>query len=135
MANTAADPPIASARQLNDAPDLFNQLRQLAVRRQCQLQDLIWNSVNYSMSISPSTNAGQVIATSSDNHSFATTTALLDGARYWLNHGAESAATITTVWSSGSSHWSLRSTIGHAAKLGVEANELGGPVFRRYRKA
>ena len=58
---------------------------------------------------------------------------LLDGARYWLKTGADPASTITTTWSSGSTDWSLRSTIGHAAKLTVEDNSLGKPVFRRYR--
>jgi hypothetical protein len=55
---------------------------------------------------------GQVTATSSDGHRFLTTTPLLDGARHWLEKGANPANTIITVWSSGSSHWSLRSTIG-----------------------
>jgi hypothetical protein len=76
---------------------------------------------------------GQVTANSSDGHSFLTTSPLLDGARYWLNNGASSATYIVTVWSSGSSHWSLRSTVGAAAKLTVEPNTLGKPVFRLYR--
>jgi hypothetical protein len=63
--------------------------------------------------------SGQLTASSSNGHTFTTTTPLLEGARYWLNQSAEPDATITTVWSSGSSHWSLRSTIGHAAKLTV----------------
>jgi hypothetical protein len=91
--------------------------------------------MTYTIAIEPSSKAGQITATSSDGHAFTTTTPLLDGARYWLNLGAEPTATITTVWSSGSSHWSLRGTIGHAAKLTVEANELGKPVFRSYWKA
>jgi hypothetical protein len=28
--------------------------------------------------------------------------------RYWLDHGADPAATITTIWSSGPGHWALR---------------------------
>ena len=46
-------------------------------------------------------------------------TPLLDSARYWLANGASPAATITTTWSSGSGHYALRSTIGHAASLTV----------------
>jgi hypothetical protein len=76
---------------------------------------------------------GQVTATSSDGHRFLTTTPLIDGARYWLENGANPAASIVTVWSSGSSHWSLRSTVGAAAKLAVEPNTLGKPVFRLHR--
>jgi hypothetical protein len=41
------------------------------------------------------------------------------GARYWQAFGAPSTATIITIWSSGPGHWSLRSTIGYAAKLTV----------------
>jgi hypothetical protein len=85
-----------------------------------------------SISISPAIK-GQVIATSSDGHSFLTTTPLLDGARYWLEKDANAATSIVTVWSSGSSHWSLRSTLGQAAKLTVESHKLGKPVFRLYR--
>jgi hypothetical protein len=43
----------------------------------------------------------------------------VDGARYWLSHNADPAATITTTWSSGLGHQALRSTIGHAASLTV----------------
>jgi hypothetical protein len=74
---------------------------------------------------------GQVTATSSDGHGFLTTTPLLDGARHWLEKGANPANTIITVRSSGSSHWSLRSTIGEAAKLSVKSDKLGKPVFQR----
>jgi hypothetical protein len=88
--------------------------------------------MTYTISIEPS-RAGQLTATSTNGHTFTTTTPLLDGARYWLNRGANLDATITTVWSSGSTNWSLRSTIGHAAILTVEDNSLGKPVFRRYR--
>src|SRR5262245_26976573 len=56
-------------------------------------------------------------ATSSDGHTLTTSTPLLDAARYWQAHGAPSSATIVTVWSSGSSHWALRSTIDYAASL------------------
>ena len=76
---------------------------------------------------------GQVTATSTDGHRFLTTTPLLDGARYWLNNGANPSTSIATVWSSGSSHWSLRSPVGAAARLTVEPNTLGKPVFRLYR--
>jgi hypothetical protein len=76
---------------------------------------------------------GQVTATSSDGHRFLTTTPLLDGARYWLEKDVSPAASIVTVWSSGSSQWSLRSTIEKAAKLTVESHKLGKPVFRLYR--
>jgi hypothetical protein len=77
---------------------------------------------------------GQVTASSSDGHSFVSTTPLCDGARYWLEKGICPNTTIMVVWSSGnSSHWSVRSTIGQAAKLTVEPNTLGKPVFRLYR--
>src|SRR5262249_49802371 len=58
-------------------------------------------------------------ATSSDGHTLTTSTSLLDAARYWQAHDAPSSATIVTVWSGGSSHWALRSTIGYAASLTV----------------
>jgi hypothetical protein len=74
---------------------------------------------------------GQVSATSSDGHSFLTTTPLLDGARYWLEKGISPDTSLITLWSSGSSHWSLRSTIGQAAKLTVKSDKLGKPVFQR----
>jgi hypothetical protein len=89
--------------------------------------------MSYIISIEPSTHPGKALATSSDGGSVYTSTPLLTGARYWLNHGANPDATITTIWSSGNTDWSLRSTIGHAAKLTVEDNSLGKPVFRRYR--
>jgi hypothetical protein len=76
---------------------------------------------------------GQVTATSSDGQTFLTTQPLLDGARYWLEKGVSADTSIVTVWATGSSHWSLRSTIGQAAKLTVEPNTLGKPVFRLYR--
>ena len=62
---------------------------------------------------------GQVTATSSDGHSFTTSTPLLDGARYWQALGAPSTAAIVTTWSSRPGHWALRSTIRYAAKLTV----------------
>jgi hypothetical protein len=77
----------------------------------------------YTISLEPSRKA-QVTATSSDGHAFTITTPLLECARYWLNLGAEPSATITTVWASGSSHGSLRSTIGDAAKLVVVNDHL-----------
>jgi hypothetical protein len=76
---------------------------------------------------------GQVTATSTDGHSFLTTTPLTDGARYWLKNGAHPDTSIVTVWSSGSSHWSLRSNIGQAAKLTVKSDKLGKPIFQRYQ--
>jgi hypothetical protein len=84
------------------------------------------------ISISPA-GKGQVTAASSDGHGFLTSTPLCDGARYWLEKGICPDTTIMVVWSSGSSHWSVRSTIGQAAKLTVEPNTLGKPVFRFYR--
>jgi hypothetical protein len=74
--------------------------------------------MTYTIAVEPS-RKGQIAATSSDGHTFTTTTPLLEGARYWLNSGADPADFITTVWSSGSTAWSLRSTIRHAAKLTV----------------
>jgi len=76
---------------------------------------------------------GQVTATSSDGYFFLSTTPLCDGARHWLNKGADPATYIVTTWSSGSSHWSLRSTIGAAAQLTVKSDKLGKPIFQRYQ--
>ena len=77
---------------------------------------------------------GRVTATSSDGHSFLTTTPLIDGARYWLEEkGMSPDISIITVWSSGSSHWSLRSTIGQAAKLTVKSDKLGKPIFQPHQ--
>jgi hypothetical protein len=76
---------------------------------------------------------GQVTASSSDGHTFLTTTPLCDGARYWLEKGVPPDTPIITLWSSGSSHWSLRSTIGQAAKLTVKSDKLGKPIFQRYQ--
>jgi hypothetical protein len=39
-----------------------------------------------------------------------------------------------TVWSSGSSQWTLRSTIGEAAKLTVKGDKLGKPIFQRHQE-
>jgi hypothetical protein len=80
------------------------------------------------------TGTGQVTATASDGHARRTTAPLLDGARYWLEKGANPNTPIATVWSSGSTHWSLRSTIGQAAKLTVDSNASGTPVFKRAKK-
>jgi hypothetical protein len=80
------------------------------------------------------TGKGQVTATSSDGHTYHTTTPLLDGARYWLQKGANPNTPIATVWSSSPTHWSLRSTIGQAAKLTVDSNASGTPVFKRAKK-
>ena len=76
---------------------------------------------------------GQVTATSTDGHRFLTTTPLLDGARYWLERGTAPDTSIITVWSSGSSHRSLHSTIGQAAKLTVKSDKLGKPVLQRHQ--
>jgi hypothetical protein len=84
------------------------------------------------ISVSPA-GKGQVTATSSDGHTFLSTIPLCSGARYWLERGTNPATFIVTVWSSGSTEWSLRSIIGQAAKLAVEPNTLGKPVFRLYR--
>ena len=74
---------------------------------------------------------GQTIATSSDGHTLVTAAPLCDGARHWLSKGANPATSIVTVWSSGSTVWSLRSSIGEAAKLTVKSDKLGKPVFQR----
>jgi hypothetical protein len=74
---------------------------------------------------------GQVTARSSDGHVFRTTTPLLSGARYWQQAGAPSSASIVTIWSSGSTAWALRSTIGAVAKLTVKSDRCGKPVFQR----
>ncbi len=78
----------------------------------------------------PSPAAGKITATASDSHTFTTTTPLLDGARYWLNNDANPTTTIATVWSSGSSAWALRSTIGAAAKLTVMGDRFQKPQKR-----
>ena len=85
--------------------------------------------MSYTISVEPSRSPGKVTATSSDGHSFTTSMCLLDGARYWLAKGADPAASIVTVWSSGPGHWALRSTIGCAVKLAVGQNRFGTPVF------
>jgi hypothetical protein len=75
---------------------------------------------------------GQVTASSSDAHSFLSTAPLCEGARYWQKKGASPATFIVTVWSSGSSHWSLLSTVGAAASLTVKSDNLGKPIFQRH---
>src|SRR5262245_41631845 len=65
--------------------------------------------------------------TSSDGHSFFATTPLIDGARYYLEKGVSPEASIVTICSS---HWTLRPTIGQAAKLTVKSDKLGKPIFR-----
>jgi hypothetical protein len=86
------------------------------------------NIMTYTINIEPSRSPGKVTGTSSDEHRFTASEPLLNGARYWQALGAPSSATIIAVWSSGPGHWSLRSTIGHAAKLAVK-----GDHFRLYR--
>jgi hypothetical protein len=78
----------------------------------------------FTINIEPSRSPGKVTATSSDGHTLTTSTPLLNGARYWLDRGAPSTATIVTIWSSGPGHWSLRSTIGHAASLSVRGDRF-----------
>ncbi len=68
---------------------------------------------SYTITIAPNPR-GQVTVSTSDGHTCRTTTPLLTGARYWQQLGAPSSATITTVWSSASPEWTLRSTISHA---------------------
>jgi hypothetical protein len=86
--------------------------------------------MTYNISLEPSRSPGKVTATSSDGHRFTASEPLLNGARYWKSLGAPSSASIVTVWSSGpAGHWSLRSTIGHAAKLTVGSNHSGTPIF------
>jgi hypothetical protein len=80
--------------------------------------------MSYIISIEPSTRPGRVAAHSSDSHTFTTTTPLLDGARYWRDHGADPAATIVTIWSSGPGHWALRSKVGAAAALTVRGDRF-----------
>ena len=75
--------------------------------------------MTYTIAVKPGTTPGKVTATSSDGYTFTTSTPLLAGARYWLDHGADPAATIVTVWSSGPGHYALRSTVGYAASLTV----------------
>jgi hypothetical protein len=75
--------------------------------------------MSYTIAVTPSPTAGKVTAISSDGHILTTSTPLLDSARYWQALGADPTAVITTIWSTGTAPWSLRSTIGHAAKLTV----------------
>ena len=78
----------------------------------------------YTIKVEPSPSPGKVTATSSDGHTFTTSMCIL---------GADLAATVTTVWSSGPGHWVLRSTIGHAAKLAVGLNRHGRQFSCRIR--
>jgi hypothetical protein len=80
--------------------------------------------MTYTIAVRPGTTLGKFTATSSDGHSLTTSAPLLNGARYWLERGADPAAVITTVWSSGPGHWALRSTIGHAASLTVKGDHF-----------
>ena len=66
--------------------------------------------MTYTISIAPSTHPGKITAHSSDGCTFNAPQPLFTGARYWLNHGADPAAGILTIWSSGPGHWALRST-------------------------
>ena len=88
--------------------------------------------MTYTISIAPSAH-GKVTATSSDGHTCTTTTPLLDGARYWQGLGAPSSASICTIWSSGSGHWALRSTIGYAAGLRVKEGQHEPPHFAHWK--
>jgi hypothetical protein len=80
--------------------------------------------MTYTITVKPSPTPGKVTATSSNGHSLTTTTPLLDSARYWLTNGANPASTITTTWSSGPSHYALRSTISHAASFTVMGDRV-----------
>jgi hypothetical protein len=73
--------------------------------------------MTYTITVKPTQTPGKVTAASTNGHSLTTTTPLLDSARYWLTNGANLHEIITTIWSSGSGHWSLRSTISNAASL------------------
>jgi hypothetical protein len=83
----------------------------------------------YTIAVKPSKTLGKVIATSSDGASFLSRQPLLDGARHWATLGAPAGAAIVTVWSSGSTDWSLRSTIGHAASKTVRDSDHHSPHF------
>lgn len=74
---------------------------------------------------------GHVTATSSDGHSFLTTTPLCNGARYWLDNGADSATYIVTIWSSASTEWAMRAPVIAAAKLTVDESKT--PRFGRWK--
>jgi hypothetical protein len=78
-----------------------------------------FTSMTYTIALKPG-GKGQVTAASSDGYTFTTRTPLLTGARHWLEKGTNPDTYLVTVWSSGSTHWSLRSTIGAAAKLTVD---------------
>ena len=86
----------------------------------------------YTVLVAPCSYAGLVTATTSDGGNFRSRQPLLDGARYWLRKSADSAANITTAWSSGNGEWVLRATIGHAARLTVRDNSRGTPTFLHY---
>jgi hypothetical protein len=60
--------------------------------------------LSYTIAVEPSGTPGKVTATSSDGHTFTPGTPLLNGARYWLQLGADPAETITIAWSSGPGH-------------------------------
>ena len=90
--------------------------------------------MTYTIAIKPA-GKGQITATSSDGFHFLTTTPLCESARQWLSKGANPATFIVTVWSSDSTEWSLRSSIGEAAKLTVKSDKLGKPVFQRNQDA
>ena len=86
----------------------------------------------YTIAVEPSRSPGKVAARSSDGYVFTTSMCILDGARHWQSLGAPSSATIVTVWSSGPGHWSLRSTIGQAAKLTVHEGNRDSPYFAKW---
>jgi hypothetical protein len=58
---------------------------------------------------------------------------LLDAARVFLAEGADRKARIV-MRREGSDLDGLSASIGRAAKLTVEDNQLGKPIFRRFRK-
>ena len=87
----------------------------------------------YTDLVAPSSYAGLVTARTSDGGNFRSRQPLLDGARYWARRSADLAATIITAYSSGNGDWSLRATIGHAARLTVKDSRRGTPAFLQYK--
>jgi len=84
----------------------------------------------YTIAVKSSKTPTKVTATSTNGHTLATSTPLLDSARYWLANGANPSEIITTSWSSGATPYSLRSTIAVAAKLRVVPSSVGRPIFK-----
>jgi hypothetical protein len=87
--------------------------------------------MTYTIALKPA-GKGQVTATSSDGFRFLTTTPLCDGARYWLGKGIDPATCLVTIWSSASTDWALRSTVGYAARHTVLESPTEGPRSRKW---